>query len=72
MARAWGKLLARIIGYGILVLLLLVALALTSTVGWRPVIGAKKRSLTSRKFEVTPQRHSHLGNLGQVIGVEGQ
>jgi mono/diheme cytochrome c family protein len=56
MARAWGRLLARIIGYGILVLLLLVALALTFTVGWRPVIGAKKRSLTSRKFEVTPQR----------------
>jgi mono/diheme cytochrome c family protein len=56
MARAWGKLLARIIGYGLLVLLLLVALGLTFTVGWRPVIGAKKRSLTSRKFEVTPQR----------------
>jgi mono/diheme cytochrome c family protein len=56
MARARGKLLARIIGYGILVLLLLIALALTLTVGWRPVIGAKKRSLTARKFEVTPQR----------------
>ena len=56
MAKRWGKLLARILGYGILVLLVLAALALTFTVGWRPVIGAKKRALTSRKFEVTPAR----------------
>jgi len=56
MAKSWGKLLARIIGYGILALLVLAALALTFTVGWRPVIGAKKRPLTSRKFEPTPER----------------
>jgi len=56
MARSWGKLLAKIAGYGILVLLILAALALTFTVGWRPVIGAKKRPLTSRKFEATPER----------------
>ncbi len=56
MAKSWGRLLARILGYGILVLLLLVALAVTFTVGWRPVIGAKKRPLTSRKFEATPER----------------
>jgi len=34
----------------------LVVLAVTFTVGWRPVIGAKKRPLTSRKFEATPGR----------------
>ena len=56
MPRSWGRLLAKIAGYGILVLLLLVALGITFTVGWRPVIGAKKRPLTSRKFEVTPAR----------------
>jgi hypothetical protein len=56
LAKRWGKLLAKIAGYGILVLLVLAALALTFTVGWRPVIGAKKRPLTSRKFEHTPER----------------
>jgi len=47
---------ARILGYGILVLLILAGIAITFTVGWRPVIGAKKRPLTSRKFEPTPER----------------
>ena len=56
MPRSWGRLLAKIAGYGFLVLLVLAALAITFTVGWRPVIGAKKRALTSRKFEVTPER----------------
>ena len=56
MARSWGGLLVRIVGYGFLAILLLAALAITFTVGWRPVIGAKKRALTSRKFEVTPER----------------
>ena len=56
MAKRWGKLLAIILGYGILVLLVLAALALTFTVGWRPVIGAKKRPLTTRKFESSPER----------------
>jgi mono/diheme cytochrome c family protein len=56
MARRWGRLLAQIAGYGLLVLLVLAALGITFTVGWRPVIGAKKRALTSRKFEPTPAR----------------
>jgi len=56
MSRTWGRRLARIAVYGILVVLVLVALTMTFTVGWRPVIGAKKRALTSRKFEVTPAR----------------
>ncbi|MGA8311486.1 MAG: c-type cytochrome [Terriglobales bacterium] len=58
MARTWGRRLAKGAGYGILVLLALAALALTFTVGWRPVIGAKKRPLTARKFESTPERMS--------------
>ena len=56
MARSWRRLLVRIVGYGFLVILLLAALAITFTVGWRPVIGAKKRALTSRKFEPTSER----------------
>jgi hypothetical protein len=56
MARIRGRRLAKISGYGILVLVLLAALALTFTVGWRPVIGAKKRPLTARWFKPTPER----------------
>jgi mono/diheme cytochrome c family protein len=56
MPKSWGKRLARIIAYGFLILLVLAALALSLTVGWRPVIGAKKRPLTSRKFQSTPER----------------
>jgi mono/diheme cytochrome c family protein len=56
MATSWVKLLRRIFGYGVLLLLVLAAVAITFTVGWRPVIGAKKRALTSRKFEATPER----------------
>ncbi len=56
MAKRWGRFVVRILGYGILVLLVLAAVAITFTVGWRPVIGAKKRPLTARKFEPTPER----------------
>jgi mono/diheme cytochrome c family protein len=56
MARTWVRRLAKIGGYGILFFLVLAALALTFTVGWRPVIGAKKRPLTAHKFESTPER----------------
>ncbi|MFI5071496.1 MAG: c-type cytochrome [Terriglobales bacterium] len=56
MAKRWGRLLARILGYGFLVLLVLLAVAITFTVGWRPIIGAKKRALTTRTFEATPAR----------------
>jgi mono/diheme cytochrome c family protein len=56
MARTWGRLLARIGGYAILFLIALAALGMTFTVGWRPVIGAKKRPLTTRKFQPTPER----------------
>jgi mono/diheme cytochrome c family protein len=56
MANGWLRRLAKITGYVILGLLVLAAIALTFTVGWRPVIGAKKRPLTSRKFEATPER----------------
>jgi mono/diheme cytochrome c family protein len=56
MSRTWVRRLAKIGGYGILALLALAALAITFTVGWRPLIGAKKRPLTARKFESTPER----------------
>src|ERR1043165_7030693 len=38
------------------VFITVIGLGITFTIGWRPLIGAKKRALTDRKFEVTPQR----------------
>jgi mono/diheme cytochrome c family protein len=67
MARTWVRRLAKIGGYGILVLLVLAALAITFTVGWRPVIGAKQRPLTARKFESTPERMRRGGYLVHAV-----
>src|SRR3982074_2316447 len=50
--RGWKK----VVGQILLVIIALVVAAITFTIGWRPFIGAKKRALTDRKFESTPQR----------------
>ncbi len=47
-----GKIL--LISVGLLVVLL--AIAITFTIGWRPFIGPKKRAVTNRQFERTPER----------------
>ena len=41
---------------GFLLLLAVIAVGITFTVGWRPFFGPKARPLTDRKFESTPQR----------------
>lgn len=46
----------RFAGYFCVLLLLLLAVGITFTVGWRPIIGPRKRALTNRHFEATPQR----------------
>lgn len=51
-----GRTLVRFAAYFCVVLLLLVAVAITFTVGWRPIIGPRKRALTARRFEPTPER----------------
>src|SRR5262249_4613511 len=48
--------LMRIAGISLLAVIVLVSLGITFTIGWRPIIGARKRPLTNRKFESTPQR----------------
>ena len=52
MARRWKKFTLIVL----MTIIALVSLGITFTIGWRPIIGAKKRSLTDRKFEATPQR----------------
>lgn len=56
MAGKWKRRLLRLAGYGTGVLVLLLAVGITVTVGWRPFIGPKSRALTGRRFEATPQR----------------
>ena len=50
--RRWGK----ILGIILLVIIVLVGLGITFTIGWRPFIGPKTRALTDRKFEATSAR----------------
>ena len=52
-----------------LALIVLIGLGITFTIGWRPLIGAKKRAVTDRKFEVTPARLARGKYL--VDGVNG-
>jgi mono/diheme cytochrome c family protein len=44
------------VGLGMLVLVILVVVGISATIGWRPFIGSKKRALTDRKFDATPER----------------
>jgi hypothetical protein len=37
-------------------LVVLLAIVITLTIGWRPFFGPKARALTDRTFERTPQR----------------
>jgi len=46
------KLLLYITGF----LLVMVAIGVTLTIGWRPILGARSRPLTDRHFDMTPAR----------------
>jgi len=56
MARPFVKKLKKIGAWGLTVLCTLLAVLITVTIGWRPVLGAKSRALTDRRFERTPER----------------
>src|SRR5580693_1863594 len=44
------------LGIAVFVVLLLVIVGISATIGWRPFLGPKTRALTDRKFEATPER----------------
>lgn len=48
--------IGKILGYVLLTLVVILAIAITKTIGWRPIIGPRQRALSARKFESTPQR----------------
>ena len=57
------------VGISLIVVLLLLAVAITATVGWRPFIGPAARPVTDRAFERTPARLARGRYL--VEGVNG-
>jgi mono/diheme cytochrome c family protein len=44
------------LGIALLVVVILAVVGISATIGWRPFIGPKKRALTDRKFQATPER----------------
>src|SRR5579864_7550258 len=59
----------RTLGLSLLVVLVLLAVAITATIGWRPILGPAARPLTGRTFERTPERLARGKYL--VEGVTG-
>jgi Cytochrome C oxidase, cbb3-type, subunit III len=54
-------------GIAVFVLVILALVGISATIGWRPFIGAKKRQLTDRKFEATPERLKRGGYLVEHV-----
>jgi hypothetical protein len=50
------RVLLHALSIGVLVLVVLAVVGISATIGWRPFLGPKKRALTNRKFEATPER----------------
>lgn len=46
----------RLLGLALLTIIVLIALLITFTITWRPLVGPKTRSVTDRHFESTPAR----------------
>jgi mono/diheme cytochrome c family protein len=61
------KRLGRILLACIVALCLLGCIAITFTIGWRPFLGPRKRALTNRRFERTPERQARGRYLVQGL-----
>src|SRR5258708_36182699 len=64
------KKLGRILLICAVALCVLLPVVISFTIGWRPFIGPKKRALTSRQFERTPERVARGRYLVGVLGCE--
>jgi Cytochrome c len=62
MARFW-KWLSR----ALIVLVVVLAVAISLTIGWRPFLGPRVRPLTDRKFESTPERLARGRYLANAV-----
>jgi mono/diheme cytochrome c family protein len=63
MARRWKKMF----GLALLTVVGVLALVIALTIGWRPIIGARARSLTDRQFERTPARQERGRYLAENV-----
>ena len=55
------------LGIVVLVIVILAVVGISATIGWRPFIGPKKRALTDRKFEATPERLKRGAYLAEHV-----
>jgi hypothetical protein len=52
---------------GLLVLAVVLVVAISLTIGWRPFLGPRTRALTDRKFEATPERLARGRYLANAV-----
>ncbi len=62
MKRFW-----KLLRVGVVVLAVLVVVAISLTIGWRPFLGPRSRPLTDKKFERTPERLARGRYLANAI-----
>lgn len=67
MAKMVLRRILKVFAFILLGLILLIPLAITFTIGWRPVLGARARPLTDRKFEPTPARMERGKYLTEAV-----
>jgi mono/diheme cytochrome c family protein len=64
-----------VLGFGALAVLVLLLLAVTFTIGWRPFVGPRARTVTDRRFEATPARLARgeylLTSVAGCLGCHG-
>ncbi len=60
--------LLKIVAYIVMGLVVVLSVAITLSVGWRPFIGPRVRPLTNRTFEPTPQRLARGQYLSNNLG----
>ena len=58
----------KIAGFGVVGLIVVLAIAISLTIGWRPFIGPRARPLTNRTFERTPERLARGRYLAENLG----
>ena len=70
------KKIGKIFVWVLVALVIVLAAGITLTIGWRPFIGPRARSLTSRKFESTPARLARgeylVNNVTDCMGCHAQ
>jgi mono/diheme cytochrome c family protein len=57
----------KVLRVGLLVLLIALVVGISFTTGWRPFIGPRKRELTNRQFQRTPERVARGRYLTQAV-----